>query len=196
MTSRPKFCSNCGKTLDLNQENKKCSKCGFDLQQQTGTKDNRSIVDQLPYKSPGTAALIAFIGGIFGLQGIGHIYVGKVGRGIGILISGIIIFALLVITVVSMQSLLILDPNESSIGIGVILLMILLGVAYFVLWIWQIFNARKLAKKFNESVRTTGIEPWWKFKPDWLFIPQSKYCVKSELTNETKINSLLEINND
>ena len=117
MTSRPKFCSNCGKTLDLNQENKKCSKCGFDLQQQTGAKDNRSIVDQLPYKSPGTAALIAFIGGIFGLQGIGHIYVGKVGRGIGILISGIIIFALLVITVVSMQSLLILDPNESSIGI-------------------------------------------------------------------------------
>ena len=160
MTSRPKFCSNCGKTLDLNHENKKCSNCGFDLQQQTGAKDNRSIVDQLPYKSPGTAALIAFIGGIFGLQGIGHIYVGKVGRGIGILISGIVIFALLVITVVSMQSLLILDPNESSIGIGVILLMIILGVAYFVLWIWQIFNARKLAKKFNESVRTTGIEPW------------------------------------
>ncbi|HYJ00621.1 MAG TPA: hypothetical protein VEW92_00270, partial [Nitrososphaeraceae archaeon] len=76
MISRPKFCSNCGKTLDLNHENKKCSNCGFDLQQQTGAKDNRSIVDQLPYKSPGTAALIAFTGGIFGLQGIGHIYVG------------------------------------------------------------------------------------------------------------------------
>lgn len=48
-----------------------------------------SIVEHLPYKSPGTAALIAFIGGLFALPGIGHIYVGKVGRGIGILILGL-----------------------------------------------------------------------------------------------------------
>jgi len=34
------------------------------------------------------------------------------------------------------------------------------GIAYFVLFIWQIFNARKLAKKFNEVVKTTGKEPW------------------------------------
>ena len=74
--------------------------------------------------------------------------------------------------------------------------MIILGVAYFVLWIWQIFNARKLAKKFNESVHTNGKEPWWKFKPNRLFIPQSKHLVKSNLTKETKINLLLELNND
>ena len=36
----------------------------------------------LPHKSPGTAALIAFIGGLIGLPGIGHMYVGKVGRGL------------------------------------------------------------------------------------------------------------------
>src|SRR6187402_3717934 len=101
MTSRPKFCSNCGKTLDLNQENKKCSKCGFDLQQQTGVKDNRSIVEQLPYKSPGTAALIAFIGGIFTLPGIGHIYVGKVGKGIAILILGVVLTVLTFVLIFS-----------------------------------------------------------------------------------------------
>ena len=146
MTNRPKFCSNCGESLD--QESKKCSKCGIDFQQQQQVESNtsnRSIVDQLPYKSPGTAALIAFIGGIFGLPGIGHIYVGKVGKGIGILISGIIIAVLLVIMVISLQSIL----------------LFILGIAYFVLWIWQIFNARKLAKKFNELVRTNGgKEPW------------------------------------
>jgi hypothetical protein len=39
--------------------------------------------------------------------------------------------------------------------------MFILGIAYLVLWIWQIFNARKLAKKFNELVRTNdGKEPW------------------------------------
>jgi hypothetical protein len=160
VTSRPKFCSNCGKTLDINKEIKKCSKCGIDFQQQVRSTYNKSIVDQLPYKSPGTAALIAFIGGIFALLGLGHIYVGKVERGIGILISGIIIYVLLIIMVISFPSFLILAPDESSVGIEVILMVFVLGIAYFVLWIWQIFNARKLAKKFNESVRTTGIEPW------------------------------------
>jgi hypothetical protein len=80
MTSiRPKFCSNCGETLknlnDNNKEIKKCPKCGIDLLQVGGVSIcNTSVVDQLPYKSPGTAALIAFIGGIFALPGLGHIY--------------------------------------------------------------------------------------------------------------------------
>jgi hypothetical protein len=159
--SRPKFCSNCGKTLDLNKEIKKCSKCGNDFQQQVRSIYNKSIVDQLPYKSPGTAALIAFIGGIFAFLGLGHIFVGKIGRGVGLLISGIIIYVLLIIMIISFPSFLILASDESSLGIGIILMVFVLGITYFVLWIWQLFNARKLAKKFNESVRTTGgKEPW------------------------------------
>ena len=124
---------------------------------------NTSVVDQLPYKSPGTAALIAFIGGIFALLGLGHIYIGNVGRGIGILISGIVIYALLIITIIfsfSLQGLSFLAEEKSPIGIESIFTIFVLGIAYFVLWIWQIFNARKVAKKFNESVRTTGKEPW------------------------------------
>lgn len=107
MTSTPKFCSNCGETLNLNEEIKKCSKCGIDLQQQQQQQQigsitqNRPIVDQLPYKSPGTAALIAFIGGIFALLGLGHIFVGKIGKGFGILVSGIIIYVLFVIMAIS-----------------------------------------------------------------------------------------------
>ncbi len=165
-SSRPKYCSNCGERLEnLNYEEiKKCPKCGIDLLQTASyTTRKTSIVDQLPYKSPGTAALIAFIGGIFGLQGIGHIYVGKVGKGIGILIAGIIIAALLVITIMMgimgpMMGMgpMMMDPSQMPL----IILSFILGIAYFVLWIWQIFNARNLAKKFNESVRTTGKEPW------------------------------------
>ena len=102
MTNRPKFCSNCGESLD--QESSICSKCGIDLQQQLGsTTQNRPIVDQLPYKSPGTAALIAFIGGIFALLGLGHIFVGKIGKGFGILVSGIIIYVLFVIMAISLS---------------------------------------------------------------------------------------------
>jgi predicted RNA-binding Zn-ribbon protein involved in translation (DUF1610 family) len=148
MNSRSKYCSNCGESLEnLNyEETKKCPKCGIDLQigSTRNTSSSSSVVEQLPYKSPGTAALIAFIGGIFGLQGIGHMYVGKVGKGMGILITGIILAALLVFISMSFE----------------IILLFVFGVAYLVLWIWQIFDARKLAKKFNESLLTTGKEAW------------------------------------
>jgi uncharacterized membrane protein YvbJ len=118
LISTPKFCSNCGETLNLNGEIKKCSKCGIDLQQQQvgSTTQNRPIVDQLPYKSPGTAALIAFIGGIFALLGLGHIFVGKIGKGFGILVSGIIIYVLFVIMAISLPVMLLLDLVESSTG--------------------------------------------------------------------------------
>jgi TM2 domain-containing membrane protein YozV len=146
MNNITKFCGNCGESLEnLNdKEIKKCPKCGIDLQTGSTRNTSPSVVEQLPYKSPGTAALIAFIGGIFGLPGIGHIYVGKIGKGIGILITGIIIAALLVFISITFE----------------IILLFIFGIAYLVLWIWQIFDARKLAKKFNESVRITGKEPW------------------------------------
>ena len=166
---RPKYCSNCGERLEnLNydtEEIKKCPNCGIDLLQTAAyITPKASIVDQLPYKSPGTAALIAFIGGIFGLLGIGHIYIGKIGKGIGILIAGIIIAALLVITImvgimgpmVGMGPMMMMDPNQMPL----IILPFILGISYLILWIWQIFNARKIAKKFNESVLATGKEPW------------------------------------
>src|SRR5687767_10618914 len=151
MTNRPKFCSNCGESLD--QESKKCSKCGIDFQQQQVEHpiSNTSIVDQLPYKSPGTAALIAFIGGIFALLGLGHIFIGKIGKGFGILVSGIIIYVLFVIMAISLPVMLLLGLVESSTGYAgsggiIFIIMVILGIAYLVLWIWQIFNARKLAK--------------------------------------------------
>ena len=50
------------------------------------------LFNKLPYKSPGTTALIAFLGGIVGLAGRGHMYVGKVRSGTTILIGGILLF--------------------------------------------------------------------------------------------------------
>ena len=66
---------------------------------------------------------------------------------------------------ISLPVMLLLGLVESSTGDagsgGIIFIIIfLLGIAYLVLWIWQIFNAKKLAKKFNELVRTNcGKEP-------------------------------------
>ena len=72
-----------------------------------------------------------------------------------------------VIMVISVPSMIFLPADESSTvgdeaSAGIMfIMMFILGITYFVLWIWQIFNARKLAKKFNELVRTNGgKEPW------------------------------------
>ena len=67
---------------------------------------------------------------------------------------------------ISLPVMLLLGLVESSTGDagsgGIIFIIIfLLGIADWVLWIWQIFNAKKLAKKFNELVPTNGgKEPW------------------------------------
>jgi len=67
---------------------------------------------------------------------------------------------------ISLPGMLLLGLVESSTGDAgtggiIFIVMFILGIAYLVLWIWQIFNARKLARKFNELVRTNGgKEPW------------------------------------
>jgi TM2 domain-containing membrane protein YozV len=160
------FCSNCGGKLDVDVDIEECPKCHTALHEHSKhIQSPPSVVATLPYKSPGTAALIAFIGGIFALPGIGHIYVGKVGRGIGILIFGLILYAIVIVMITSVGFLASLEqPNSASeyasAGIGAIAMMLVFSIAYIVLFIWQIFNARKLAKKFNELVGTKGKEPW------------------------------------
>jgi len=89
-------------------------------------------------------------------------YVGKVGRGIGILILGLILYAItFIMTMGALASLGQTNPDSTgSAAIGAIGVLLVLIVVYIVFFIWQIFNARKLARKFNETVRTTGKEPW------------------------------------
>jgi Predicted membrane protein len=161
------FCSNCGEKLEAYAEIEECPKCHTALHEHSKHIQSPppSVVETLPYKSPGTAALIAFIGGIFALPGIGHIYVGKVGRGIGILIFGLILYVIVIIMITSVGFLASLEqPNSASeyasAGIGAIAMMLVFSIAYIVLFIWQIFNARKLAKKFNEQVKMSHKEPW------------------------------------
>ena len=162
MSTAPKYCSNCGEKLDENLEVKECPKCHSALHEHSSHVESTSrVVEQLPYKSPGTAALIAFIGGIFALPGIGHIYVGKVGKGIGILISGIILVTLSAVSTYSVISFVqVTSADSTSRFLDAVVVSAIFGIAYLVLFIWQIFNARKLAKKFNETVKRTGKEPW------------------------------------
>ena len=130
-----------------------CPNCGKSAADTTVTQTTVPV-GYNPYKNPTTAALIAIIGGIFGFPGIGHIYVGKLAKGILILVSGIILF---VVGLIALMAGAALGPVGFAAGA---MLGIILMIAYVAIWIWQIFNARSLAKQFNEYVKVHGKEPW------------------------------------
>lgn len=165
--SVPKFCSNCGEKLDVDEDVAECPKCHSTLHKHSEHKlPTQPLVQQLPYKSPGTAALIAFLGGLFALPGIGHIYIGKVGMGIVILVCGFIVYAftiVLLLFVYSSMNSVFTSSNFSindSVNVPILIFVGIPSISYIALFIWQIFYARELAKEFNESIKATGKEPW------------------------------------
>jgi TM2 domain-containing membrane protein YozV/ribosomal protein L40E len=95
------FCHNCGAEIDINAEI--CPKCGV--------RQRVSAPIAAGEKSPFIAAILSFL-----IAGVGEMYVGKMRRGIVILLAAAILAAI-------------------SMGIG-----------YFVIWLLSIYDAYKLAK--------------------------------------------------
>lgn len=124
------FCGSCGAALI--GKSTTCMKCGY-----TKTKYNPMTPPQgALYKNEGTGLILSIVLGLFCLNGIGQIYAGKVGRGIGIMIGS---WVLIVVGVLTM-------------GVGLI--------AYLAIFIWQIFDTKKLCREFNEYVSQNGRPPW------------------------------------
>jgi len=97
--------------------------------------------------------LIAGLGGIV-LFGLGHFYVGKIVRGIVLLVVGIVLkIALLASYFVGIVTLI--TGNGTWFGILILVAVLNLG-----LWIWQIYDPYKLAKTYNAEVERTGKPPW------------------------------------
>ena len=164
MSHEPDFCSNCGEKLNPNVELRNCPKCYADLKAYSTSQP--SSVEHLPYKNLATTALLAFIGGILALPGIGHIYVGKVGTGVGILIGGFILYALTFSIIISLTSTRAYEAQYSPTGyasplpIDMMVAILVLVIGYTVLFIYQIITATRLANKFNRLAKTSGTNPW------------------------------------
>jgi TM2 domain-containing membrane protein YozV len=87
-------------------------------------------------------------------MGIGHFYVGRITRGIVILIVGMV-------TGIVWYLLFFIGVLAAFVGqAGLFGLSILVGLGRLALWVWQIHDAYSLAKRFNESVGRTGKPPW------------------------------------
>ena len=88
------------------------------------------------WKSMGVTMVLTIVLGIIGLGGIGHLYLGKIIKGIVLCIVGII---LLIITILTS-------------GIGLIVL-----IPYA---IWVVYDSYKLCKRYNNDLEQTGRPPW------------------------------------
>ena len=131
------FCPKCGKQVEENALF--CPSCGAALTQQPQPTQpiqppQPSVPPYVPprpmagTKNEGLAAVLSFI-----FSGLGQIYVGQIGRGIGILIGGIIV---------------------AFIG------WVFLWIPLLVYWVWNVYDAYNLAKKYNQELMRTGNPPW------------------------------------
>lgn len=100
-------------------------------------------------KSAGIAAVLALVLGLFGVMGIGHMYVGRLSRGFIILIAGLALIAAITITAV--------------LGVAAPVLWavtLICGIALVLLWIWQTYDAYRLANEYNYSMYRSGRPAW------------------------------------
>jgi len=110
-----------------------CSNCGALLTQQPQPAQptvppyapSRPVVG---LKNEGLAAVLSAF-----WSGLGQIYVGRIGRGIGIMV-GFVMVALIS--------------------------WILLEIPLLIYWVWNIYDAYNLAKTFNQELMRTGLPPW------------------------------------
>lgn len=144
-------CPNCGSEVTPNSQF--CPYCGAAQSSSTTLATSapplsRCVIVQ--YKSPGIAVVSALVFGIFGLMGIGHIYVGRVSKGLFLFIIGVILG---VLTWGSFFTAFV------TFGFGFVA-SALFGLMLFVLCAWQIYDAYVLANLFNRRVQETGTAPW------------------------------------
>jgi TM2 domain-containing membrane protein YozV len=99
-------------------------------------------------KEPALAGVLSFL-----FFGVGQIYNGNVRRGVIILISEIILFILSI--VILSFGLAWVSENQQELGpagIFAIIIGALSFLSYFIVWIWNIFDAVNGAKKINQSI--------------------------------------------
>lgn len=154
------FCKQCGR--EISHDARFCPYCGAD-QTSYAPPPAPPIQAGLETKNTGLAAVLALILGIFGLWGVGHIYVGKIGRGLALLILGIMLqWVLGFFVFFGMMFGGIYGGPRYGLpilvgGLAGLIIWILVTLAIF---IWQIYDAYKLAKYYNEYVQQYRKAPW------------------------------------
>jgi len=137
------FCGGCGGPLASKYS--PCPKCGH-VKTTFAPPPQYSSPGVQPqnflYKSSGTTNLLSILCSLLIVtSGVGHLYLGQIGKGIGLMIGGWILLGVGIVTIMF--------------GVGIIIL-----IVWFVLWIYSMIDANKQCQIYNQFVSQNGRAPW------------------------------------
>ncbi|MDA4129680.1 MAG: zinc-ribbon domain-containing protein [Thaumarchaeota archaeon] len=134
------FCSSCGRAVS--PEAPYCASCGASLRSTESYYSSRQPYSMgtfaVPRKSTVIAAALGLVPGFFGFWGLGQMYAGKIGKGIALLIAGLIIGGLFWFSVILTVILI------GYVGIAIF------GIIFVGGWLWQTVDAYGTAQEYNE----------------------------------------------
>ena len=150
------YCENCGKELGFNED--VCSKCGSRVGGETvfiqsGFEASpSSVIYNIPAKNAGYAVLFSFL-----FAGLGQLYVGKIVRGLLIML-GYAILGALAGGILALGVLV----DDGSLGdlMGGAIVSIICMIAMIAFWVWNLFDAHKLANQYNDALVSGKKRPW------------------------------------
>ncbi|MHC1679995.1 MAG: zinc-ribbon domain-containing protein [Methanomassiliicoccales archaeon] len=139
------FCSRCGSQAKEGAQF--CDRCGAPLSVgfQSYSQGNQTTMSYT-YRKDEKEAILAVILSVL-IPGVGQIYCGKIGRGIGILV---LIGLLSVIGIVPL--FFITDPMNFNFA-GFFALNVVLSILAFIIYIWQIYDAYRCADDYNKMAQ-------------------------------------------
>ncbi|HET6457518.1 MAG TPA: hypothetical protein VFG24_01400, partial [Nitrosopumilaceae archaeon] len=107
-------------------------------------------------KNEEVTLILSVVLGLVSLQGIGHMYVRRIARGAGILISSLLISAFSISFVTG------IIPKETIPNTVSAFFLPVLVSGYFMLYVFQILDSRRLCVTYNQYVSEYGKRPpWW-----------------------------------
>jgi len=137
------FCSRCGSQAKEGAQF--CDRCGAPLSVgfQSYSQGNQTTVSYT-YRKDEKEAILAVILSVL-IPGLGQMYCGRVGRGIGILVLlGLLGFVSII------PLFVIMDPWEVDIT-GFFALSVVMSIVVFIVYLWQIYDAYRCADNYNKT---------------------------------------------
>ncbi|NLI74463.1 MAG: zinc ribbon domain-containing protein [Euryarchaeota archaeon] len=159
------FCPNCGTRISDNA--KFCGNCGYNvsMRQDPYVRPQTPCESVPQYGQPYMGVImksevLSLILGIL-IPGSGHLYIGRLTRGLIILVT---YFGISFIGIILMLSAFSYtypsDMTYPALEVSLIFPLIILSMILLVIWIAQLIDVYNLTKQYNDTVRRTGQPPW------------------------------------
>ena len=110
-------------------------------------------------KNEKVAMILAVLPGILGFLGVGHFYIGRIRRGVILLVGawGLITASFFCFAAWSMSHMIIPPPGQPvgeplAYAMAFLVVSLVLFFGFIALWIWQIFDARAVCQTHNSKV--------------------------------------------